>query len=321
MKDQEKPGQLQVQLFGAALGLAGLMLAWQHAEIAFVVAPSPVPETLLAVAFFVSTLVFILYTKSAIDHRPRAETPLGTPPTLVALASGSMALMQLSAGVVVLLPLWQPASSALWLVGVGGYFVCAALFCVAVGRVRPTLDAVTPAWFIPTVGMAVAPSAGVALGFTSLAAGMAIVGTVAWVALLPVVAWRLVSQGPLASPMLPSLCVLIAPAALISSAIRTFDGPSDAATLFFYVSVAFALLVLVMLVARRSDIRDVGFSFAWWSATFPLAALAGAAQLTLAAAPTAGHLLAAQMSLGLASMVTAVIGVMTLRLIIRRRWR
>ncbi len=314
------PGFLQMpaQLFPATLGLAGLAMAWQQADAAMGLATPVVPITLLAAAVLTNLLVTAGYAANATWHGHVVCKDLTTPASLVALATWPMSLMIIAA-VVRPLAAVSPASLPLWVAGAGLYMATAIVFALAVWQLRPSLEMATPGWFVPTVGIAVAPSAGVVLGFADAPMVMGLVGCAAWLCLLPLMVWRLASRPALPTDQLPSLFVLIAPPALFSSAAAALDVGAMATALLFYLAALTTLPVLAMLTRRYSDIRAAGFSYSWWSATFPLAALAGAAQQTYDASPTAGHLLAAQGTLGLATLVTAAVSVLTLRSVIRRR--
>jgi len=304
--------KMPVQLFPATLGFAGLALAWQQAGPASGFAEPWVAPALLVIAGAVNVLVFLGYALNTANRRAGVGSDMRSPASLVALASWPMSLMLLAAG---LWPLAVPATAliALWLSGAGLYTVIAALFVVALLRLRPPPETTTPGWFVPTVGMAVAPSAGVALGFDMLSTAMALIGLAAWLVLLPLVVWRLLARGCLPAHQLAGLFVLIAPPALFSTAAAVLAMDAKVTELFFYLSCAMLLPVIAVLVHRHTDIYTGGFSYAWWSATFPLAALAAAAQKTLAASPTAGHQMLASGTLALATAVTTAVGLMTLR--------
>lgn len=306
--------RMPVQLFPATLGLAGLALAWQQAGAAFGFAAPYVAPSLLVIACMTNGLVCAGYALNAARHGPIVRADLRAPASLVAIAAWPMSLMLLAAGV------WPYASSgiaSLWLGGAGLYAVIAALFVAAMIRLRLPPGDITPGWFVPTVGIAVAPSAGVALGFEALSSVMALMGLAAWLGLLPLVIRRLLAGPRLPAPQLPGLFVLIAPPALFSTAAAVLDMDSLVTEMFAYLSCMTLLPVLAMLLHRRADICQAGFSYSWWSATFPLAALAGAAQKTYAAAPTAGHMMLASGALVLVTVVTSAVGLMTLRSVAR----
>lgn len=74
---------------------------------------------------------------------------------------------------------------------------------------------VTPAWFIPVVGMVAAPLAGVTFGPIEVSWFFFSAGLVFWAALLPMVLTRLfIHDQPVPGQLLPTLAVLIAPPAV-----------------------------------------------------------------------------------------------------------
>ena len=310
--------RMPVQLFPAALGLAGLTLAWRLAADAMGFAVPVADISLLAISVLTGVLVPAGYALKAISHPHILRDDLTTPLSLAAMATWPMSLMVLAA-LVQPYPALEAASLSLWLGGAALHAVIAGLFVRALYRARPWSKIVTPGWFIPTAGMAVAPSAGVVLGFSTLSLAMTLVGFAAWLGLSSVLIRRALSRLRLPAALLPSLFVLVAPPALFSSAAAAFRMDGVVTALFFYLSVAMLLPVLAGLIRRYTDIRETGFTYAWWSATFPLATMASAGQKTYAALPTAGHMVMALSALALATLVTAAVGMMTLRSIIQRR--
>lgn len=314
--------QIPAQFFGATLGVTGLTLAWQRAENLGVFPDTNVAFFLLVLTFIVSVLIFAGYGLKLIRARTSVAADLSHPARVTSLGAAPMTLMLLPAGLLPIAPDHTTALSALWFLGVFAHVALAGWLIVTWLRRRPALLDVTPAWFVPLVGMAVAPSAGVDLGHVSIAAAIAVAGSTAWLVMLPIVLWRLAKHPALPVELVPSVFVLVAPPALVALALGTLAEPSDCTAIvvtgFFYVSCGFLLPVALITISRVGDIKARGFTYGWWSATFPLAALASAGLQTQAMLPTAIHQSMATGSLALVTLVTAAVGFFTLRSIIQR---
>ncbi|WP_461495702.1 SLAC1 family transporter [Pyruvatibacter sp.] len=322
--------QIPVQFFGATLGLTGLALAWQRAENLPIVPDVGVASVLLILAGIISVLIFTGYGLKAMRAPALVGADLMHPARVTSLGAAPMTLMLLPAGVLPSMPEWAAALSVMWLVGAFAHVALASWLVITWLRRRPALQDVTPAWFVPLVGMVVAPSAGVDLGYAPLAAAIAFAGSIAWLVMLPIVLWRLARSPALPVDLVPGVFVLVAPPALVALALGALaelsNGTAHVAGLvvahvaagLFYVSCAFLLPVALIILGRIRDIRALGFTYGWWSATFPLAALASAGLQTQAMLPTAIHHAMATGALALVTLVTATVGVLTLRLIIQR---
>ncbi|MEP0069696.1 hypothetical protein [Pyruvatibacter sp.] len=315
-----------MQFFGASLGLTGLALAWQRAENLPTVPDVGVASVLLILAGIISVLIFTGYGLKATRAPALVGADLMHPARVTSLGAAPMTLMLLPAGALPYAPEWAAALSVMWLVGAFAHVALAGWLVITWLRRRPALQDVTPAWFVPLVGMVVAPSAGVDLGYAPLAAAIAIAGSIAWLVMLPIVLWRLARSPALPVDLVPGVFVLVAPPALVALALGALAEPSNGtahvaahvAAGLFYVSCAFLLPVVLIILGRIRDIRALGFTYGWWSATFPLAALASAGLQTQAMLPTAIHHAMATGALALVTLVTATVGMLTLQLIIQR---
>jgi tellurite resistance protein len=211
----------------------------------------------------------------------------------------SVALMLIGTGLVRYVPgLAEP----IWLVAVVGN-VAFVVHAIRRWMSAPS-DAVmvTPAWFIPTVGNAVATAAGVALGYPEIAWFCFAIAVGLWLALFPVVMGRLLAGEPLPQPLTPTLVILLAPPSPIFLGWMDLNGGvlDAAARVLFDIDLFIALCLATM--ARR--FLATPWSLSSLAYTFPLAALAGAALRYHQAAGTgASEVLA----LGLLCLATAVV--------------
>lgn len=314
-------------LFGAALGLTGLSLAWQRAVDMAILPADGVPDVLMTLAGMVSLLIFAGYSLKLATRRDAVRADMLHAARFTSLGAAPMTLMLLPAGVLPYFSRPPAGLDLIWLFGALAHLGLAGWLLGRWMRVRPALCDVTPAWFVPLVGMAVAASAGGDLGYGALATGITLAGAIAWIALLPFVIGRLVAGPALPDDLVPTICVLVAPPALVALGLGSLDLGSLAdhtrdttllAAAFFYVSCAFLVPVTIVIARRFKDIKALGYTHGWWSATFPFAALASAGLQTQAMLPTAAHHAMATASLALVTLVTAAVGVMSLRSIIQR---
>lgn len=301
------------------MGLGGLALAWQRAETAGLIPFSGISTAILTLACLVSLTVLLGYALKVRGEAASLARDLLDPALVTFMAGIPVALMIYPSGLLPLWPGFSPLYVPLWWLGVVLHGILAVWLICRWLRSPGLMRDITPAWFVPTVGMVVAPAAGVPLGYWSVSAVALAAAALMWVVLLPMVVWRLAWVSPLLPVLVPTLFVLIAPPALFASGLHML-GASDAATAtLFFIALVFAVGVLVMLAARRADIGATGFTFGWWGATFPLAALAGAGIHYHAAKLTAASHLLALGLLAFATLLIAAVSIMTVRTIILRR--
>ena len=230
--------EMPAPLFGAALGLTGLSLAWQRADGMGILSASGVSVVLLTLAGMVSLLIFAGYSLKLARQPDAVREDMQHPARVTSLGAAPMTLMLLPAGMLPYLSQQHDGLAFVWLVGAFVHLGLAGWLLARWTRVRPALSDVTPAWFVPLVGMAVAASAGGGLGYTALATGITLAGSFAWTALSPFVIWRLVAGPALPDAVVPTIFVLVAPPALVALGLGSLADPTGdtarLAALFFY---------------------------------------------------------------------------------------
>jgi tellurite resistance protein len=165
-------------------------------------------------------------------------------------------------------------AEGLWWVGATGQLAL-TLYVLSAWINRPTFttDHVTPAWFIPVVGMIVVPLAGTSYADTDVSWFFFAVGVMFWLPLLAVVLSRLfLHERPVPPRLLPTLAVLIAPPAVAAIAYQRLDPASadgPVPRVLYYAALFFALLFA----AQANRLRKLPFFLSWWAYAFPLAAL------------------------------------------------
>lgn len=258
-----------VTFFATIMGFAGLSLAWLRAAPVLDV-PSVIGESLFWVSLVTYVAVFIAYLAKVLRHPTAVRGELHHPVRLAFVPTSTIALLLLATAGQDIAP---DLSRGLWWVGAVGQLIL-TLYILSAWIGRPTfgMNHVTPAWFIPVVGMVAVPLAGVSFGPIEISWFFFSVGLVFWIALLPMVLTRLfVHDQPVPGQLLPTLAVLIAPPAVTFLAyLRLVDGTLDnVGRVLFYTAVFFALLFF----AQVSRLHKLPFFLSWWAYAFPLAGL------------------------------------------------
>lgn len=259
-----------VTFFATVMGLAGLSLAWSRAS-AVIDVPERVGEVLFWISLAVYVAVLAAYLAKLVRHPRAVREELAHPVRLSFVPTITIALLLVAtAGQHTATAL----AEAMWWAGAGGQLVL-TLYVLSAWINRPifALEHVTPAWFIPVVGLVVVPLAGVQYADLELSWFFFAVGVTFWIPLLAMVLSRLfVHDRPVPPRLLPTLAVLIAPPAVATVAyLRLVPEGSDGPVprLLYYVALFFALLFL----AQVNQLRKLPFFLSWWAYSFPFAAL------------------------------------------------
>jgi tellurite resistance protein len=202
---------------------------------------------------------------------------------------------------------------AIWSVGAAGQ--CLLLLTLLGWWIsEPTeLGNSTPSWLIPIVGNATAAFAGVPLGFPETSWFLFAIGLGFWLTFLPLLLNRLIFHH---EPLPGQLALLVASPAVLCLAWLQLTGRVDET----YRIILFTALFFVLLVLRLWRLAaHLPVSVAWWSYTFPSAALATAVlryrQQMLGPGPAA----LAWGALGMASVVVAIVAVASLGTLLASR--
>jgi tellurite resistance protein len=259
-----------VTFFATVMGLAGLSLAWTRAA-AVVEVPDWVGEALFWVSLVVYAAVLAGYLAKTFRYPSAVRAELAHPVRLSFAPT-------ITIGMLLVATAGQHTAStlaeALWWVGASGQLML-TLYVLSAWINRPTfaLEHVTPAWFIPVVGLVVIPLAGVQFADREISWFFFAVGVTFWIPLLAMVLSRLfVHDKPVPPRLLPTLAVLIAPPAVATvSYSKLVPEPGDGPVLrvLYYVALFFVFLFL----AQANRLRKLPFFLSWWAYSFPLAAL------------------------------------------------
>ncbi len=269
---------MPVGLFGAVMGSIGLAVAWRLAASHFG-APAWIGDALAVAALLAFLAVGAGYAVKAVRGIDAVRREFAHPVASNLFGTPLITLLLLP---ILLAPLHLATARAVWVAGTIGM----AVFSVSIASrwLREKQTMVTPALFIPVVGLLDVPLALPALGWQSLHGVMVFsvaVGLVIGLPLLGMVLSRLMQEDALPAPLQPTLLLLSAPFSVGFSAYTAMTGHID---LFAEGLVMVMFFALVMVAGRlRALLAAHSFRLSWWAASFPLAAA------TLAAMRYAGH--------------------------------
>lgn len=200
---------------------------------------------------------------------------------------------------------------AVWLFGTF-FHIGLALAIMRHWIMRPgSLEHITPALFIPIVGLIIAPLSGAPFEYSALSHFTFWVALVFWFLLFGLVLNRLLFHTPLPEQSLPSLFILMAPPALGYIAGCTLFGHG---TPFVHGLLDIAIFVALLLSTMAVRFLRVPFNMGAWAYTFPSSALANAVltNLTFDASPHWAGVSVEYILLGIATIILLVVSTKTL---------
>lgn len=290
---------LPVGLFGAVMGSIGLAVAWRLAASDFG-APAWIGNGLAVGAALAFLAVGAGYAVKAVRGFDAVRREFAHPVASNLFGTPLITLLLLP---ILLAPLQLAAARALWVAGAIGM----AVFSLSIASrwLREKQTVVTPALFIPVVGLLDVPLALPALGWQSLHGVMVFsvaVGFAFALPLLSMVLTRLMQEEALPAPLQPTLLLLSAPFSVGFSAYTATTGHID---LFAEGLVMVMFFTLAIVAGRlRALLAAHSFRLSWWAASFPLAAATLAA---LRYADYAQHVVADGLALLLLATTTVCI--------------
>ena len=132
------------------------------------------------------------------------------------------------------------------------------------------LQSFNPAWFIPVVGPILVPVAGVQVANPEISWFFFSVGIIYWIGLLSILLYRVIFHDPLPTKLVPTLFILIAPAAVgFIAYIKLTHSLDPFSRILFY----FGVFTVLMLFTMVDKFTKVPFFISWWAYTFPLDAV------------------------------------------------
>jgi len=294
------------------LGFLALGIAWQAAAGVWAL-PREIGASLVWIGSALWAALFILYIAKWIRQRAAAEAEFEHPVQCCFVGLAGVVASLSSIG---LAPYVPAMSLALFALG-GTWTILFAVYRTGrlwMGGRKPETN--TPILYLPTVaGGFVSASAAAIHGHADWGQLMFGAGLFAWLAVESVLLHRLYTADPMPPPLRPTLGIQLAPPAV--AAVAYLNVGSGYPDLFVHALMGYALLQGLVLLRLWPWLRAAGSTPAWWGLSFGAAALPTAAIKLLAHGDTgpAGLLAAPLFVLG--NLVIVIIGVMTVRLILK----
>ena len=293
--------------FAIVMGMAGLALAWWRAQPLMGPLAGGVAQVLAAAAL----LVFLALAAASLlrwQRHPQAWLDdLHHPVRHVFVAAIPISGLLLTALAAALGWRGTPVLIAWWAASLLQWAVTVRLVARWWQPGGLPWAGVTPALLMPAVGNVLAPLGGLPLGQASWAAAQFGVGVLLWPLVLVLVAVRLAQHGPWSDRLRPTAFIVIAPPAVVGSALLDFGAP----VLVAWGCWGVALFGLLWAGGQARGLAGVPFALPHWGLSFPLAAVAS---LTLRlAAPGGALVVPALLLLALASLVVAALALATVR--------
>ncbi|WP_439598827.1 hypothetical protein [Falsiroseomonas sp.] len=258
---------LPLPLLVLPMGLGGMGLAWREAA-ASLGAPAVIGEAVLLLAALVWLVVVAGQAARAWLYPDAMLAELRHPVRVAFAATPTVGLMILAGAA---FPHAPGFGAGLWCVAVALHLVVAMLLLRRVLAGRGEVAMLAPPLLVPFVGNILAPVFGARMGFHDASWMMFGVGTVLWLAALPLLLHRLIAGPPLPLAMRPSIAIFLAPPAVGALAVAALTGERHSLALAF---TGVALLVAAALLSLARELARVPFSLTWWGVTFPSAAFA-----------------------------------------------
>lgn len=257
-----------IQFFALIMGLAGLTIAWQRAEM-FLDLSFNISNILLGFTVAVFLVIFITYIVKIFVYPQSVKGEIYHPIKLSFIPTISISFLLLG---IATLDVAEGTSQVLWMIGT----VLHILFTLYVmsmwfNQTHFKIEHMNPAWFIPLVGNILVPIAGVPHGYVEISWFYFSVGMIFWIVLLTMIFNRILFHHPVPGKLLPTYFIFIAPPAIGFLAYFNLAGHTvDTFGRFLYYSGLFFTLLMFTQLTRLAKIK---FFISWWAYSFPLAAI------------------------------------------------
>ncbi len=267
MNQTSRLANFPISFFAVVMGLSGLSIAWESAELTFKL-PFRLDGALIPFTALVFIALLALYLTKLIHYPDEVIKELNHPVKLNFFPAISISLILLAIATLKLLP---GLSLILW--GVGTLLHLAFTLYVMnvwIHHDKFEIHHINPAWFIPVVGNVLVPIAGTAHGYMEISWFFFSIGILFWLLLFTIIFYRVLFHHPLPGKLMPTFFILIAPPAVgFISYVKLAGGLDNFARVLYY-SGLFLTLLLLTQAPRFSRLQ---FFLSWWAYSFPLAAI------------------------------------------------
>jgi len=269
---QDRLKNLPISFFSSVMGLCGLAIALQKADILFAddhwLSVSSVGDAVGFLGITVFIALTVVYVMKLIHYPEMVSAELSHPVKMSFGASITVSLLLLSITTLHL----APAVSEVLLVAGAVMHLMYTMYALNswIHKTHYEIKHISPAWFIPVVGNILVPVAGVAHGYTEISWFYFSVGLLFWLVLFTIIIYRMIFHHPLPDKLLPTLFIMIAPPAVGFISYVKLTGGLDGFGRMLYFSALFMTLLLLMQIPRFVRLP---FYLSWWAYSFPLAAM------------------------------------------------
>ncbi|MEJ2424817.1 MAG: SLAC1 anion channel family protein [Candidatus Thiodiazotropha sp.] len=256
-----------ISFFSMVMGLAGLCIAWEKAQIGFHL-PYRLDLALLPFTALVFIILTVTYLLKMLRYPGEVVKELNHPVKLNFFPAVSISLILLSITMLHTLP---QVSRILWMIGSSMHLgFTLYVMNIWIHHDKFEVHHINPAWFIPVVGNVLVPVAGTAHGYYEISWFFFSIGIIFWLVLFTIIIYRVLFHNPLPDRLMPTFFILIAPPAVgFISYVKLNGGIDNFAHVLYYIGLFLTLLLFTM-VLRFSRLQ---FFLSWWAYSFPLAAI------------------------------------------------
>ncbi|MFK5880609.1 MAG: SLAC1 anion channel family protein [Sulfurospirillum sp.] len=291
-----------VQFFAVLMGISGLTIVYAKAYHILNFS-SFWYLSLLSINTILFFIIFTIYLRKWIQYPQKVEEEMHHPIKSSFVPAISISFLLLSIAYYDYAP---TVSVSLWFIGapLHLYFTLRTIKFWMMHE-KLNINHINPAWFIPVVGNLLVPVVGIDVLPISVSIFYFSVGFFFWIMLFVIVMYRMIFHNPMASKLVPTLFILIAPPAVgFISYFRITFGSIDMMSMFLY-SIAFVILFLMF--AKLKVFMSAKFFISWWAYTFPLAAISIASILMYMTYPNSFNYTVAILLIGFTTTIVALV--------------
>ncbi|MCF8128389.1 MAG: SLAC1 anion channel family protein [Deltaproteobacteria bacterium] len=255
-----------ITLFASVMGLAGLSIVLlKMAHVLHFSVNWGVTLLYVVCAWFV--VLNIIYAVKWIKYPEEVKVEFNHPVRMHFFPAYSICFLLFA---IAFLNLNPAISKATWWIGAVIHLLLLLRTLYSWFHKNYKLQSFNPAWFIPVVGPILVPVAGVQAANPEISWFFFSVGIIYWIGLLSILLYRVIFHDPLPTKLVPTLFILIAPAAVgFIAYIKLTHSLDPFSRILFY----FGVFTVLMLFTMVDKFTKVPFFISWWAYTFPLDAV------------------------------------------------
>jgi tellurite resistance protein len=256
-----------VSFFSVVMGLAGITIAFQKAEVLFSIS-FQISRFFFFLAICTFLAILFLYLAKMVFYKDYIIKEFRHPVRLSFFPTISISMLLLSVAS------HEYSESIAFFSAVSGaslhLFFTLIIISQWIKQDRFDIKHMNPSWFIPAVGNILVPVAGYNIFNDFTLWFFFSIGFLFWIALFVIFLYRIIFHHPLPDKLLPTLFILIAPPSVGFIAYSKISGPLDHFSFFLY---SIALFLFALLLSMGKMFGKLNFYLSWWAYSFPIAAL------------------------------------------------